>query len=542
MVETPTAAEEAGEVSTDNVGCSQIASQIQAPLKVINKDGVMAIHTNSTLAQDGEAQVINGTSTASAQPPDIHQALPIIDLAATLQEQHIASLPYGNEKVTCRPVSDAEREAHVMDTIFLCCLHFNFHLSQHRSRNFTTTIRAEVCEIQRQVKDVLELPYERALAEIRREHISFYSKKVQTRYMETIFWHFIEDAARRVNFEDCSVPRGPIDGFTRQEKQAHRDFMEDAGYKTGASNTRRYRLLWKNLYAMREGGIDKILFYRTKEFNSFCETFHDNTIPSLLDIVKSWEERYGPQISLLEKRVASAAKNELSDDPFRDHPDIAERLKVERKSWNSHSNHWHSRQEAVRFIADHGLLQANSSLQGVLRDIPTKRDRNRDMSMFVIMQPRGSVEITVCSVVTIKPGDFLGIFSGEIRYTNSVSETHGIPGPEKKLWLDYSRTTGALNLMRVSLPGQDANVHLRWESYRPDKNSQTIWRVAVRAASEIKPFAEITRSACHELQYQLHQDLISARNGFLRFAPVTTSRTQAGCLPDHGMSNNTFAA
>lgn len=55
--------------------------------------------------------------------------------------------------------------------------------------------------------------------------------------------------------------------------------------------------------------------------------------------------------------------------------------------------------------------------------------------MFVVLQPRGSVEITVCSVVTIKPGDFLGIFSGEIRYTNSVSETHGIPGPEKKLWL-----------------------------------------------------------------------------------------------------------
>lgn len=137
------------------------------------------------------------------------------------------------------------------------------------------------------------------------------------------------------------------------------------------------------------------------------------------------------------------------------------------------------------------------------------------MSLFVVLKPRGNEGLMVCPITTLKPGDFLGIFSGEIRYSSSFNETHGIPGPQEKLWLDYSRITGALNLMQTTWPGQDSNVCLQWESYVPAKKSKAIWRIAVRAVRAIEPFEEITRSACHELQYQLHQDNVAARRGFL---------------------------
>ncbi|KAJ6012337.1 hypothetical protein N7522_002692 [Penicillium canescens] len=47
-------------------------------------------------------------------------------------------------------------------------------------------------------------------------------------------------------------------------KAATKKFMEGTGYSLGAENQRQYRIFWKNIFHMREAGIDKILFYRTK--------------------------------------------------------------------------------------------------------------------------------------------------------------------------------------------------------------------------------------------------------------------------------------
>ncbi|TWU70453.1 hypothetical protein ED733_000110, partial [Metarhizium rileyi] len=243
------------------------------------------------------AENVQEVMPASASHPAARQAEPITDLPTALTgSTPEAPLLDRSNTVYCPKVSETEREIH------------------------------------RQVNDVLRLPYEKAVPEIKKEHTAFYSKKMQARYMETIFWHFIEEAAKEINPEDCPVPKGPLDGFTRQEKRAHLQFMEDAGYKTGATNVRHYRRLWKNLYTMREGGVDKILLYRTKEFDSFCESFHTDATPLLLDIVKRWEESYGPQISLLERRIENAARNGLSEDLMRSQPEIAERLKVESRA------------------------------------------------------------------------------------------------------------------------------------------------------------------------------------------------------------------
>ncbi len=35
----------------------------------------------------------------------------------------------------------------------------------------------------------------------------------------------------------------------------------------------------------------------------------------------------------------------------------------------------------------------------------------------------------VYPIITIKPGDFLGIFSGELRYLNNFDKAYSVPGP-----------------------------------------------------------------------------------------------------------------
>lgn len=383
--EEDTGEEDTGRNGAENVQevmpateCSQMTDQTQLTLEITNTESLLAERTGRV--QGEETLGMNDAQTppaASASHPAARQAEPITDLPTALTgSTPEAPLLDRSNTVYCPKVSETEREIHVMDTIFLCCLHFNFHLSRYRKQRATTAIRTEVSDIQRQVNDVLRLPYEKAMPEIKKEHTAFYSKKMQARYMETIFWHFIEEAAKEINPEDCPVPKGPLDGFTRQEKRAHLQFMEDAGYKTGATNVRHYRRLWKNLYTMREGGVDKILLYRTKEFDSFCESFHTDATPLLLDIVKRWEESYGPQISLLERRIENAARNGLSEDLMRSQPEIAERLKVESRAWNGDGNRWYSDQESASFTATYGPLPGDSPSHGGLRDIPTKKMRN----------------------------------------------------------------------------------------------------------------------------------------------------------------------
>jgi hypothetical protein len=86
--------------------------------------------------------------------------------------------------------------------------------------------------------------------------------------------------------------------------------------------------------------------------------------------------------------------------------------------------------------------------------------------------------------VTIHEGDFLGVFAGEIRYSELFDDTHGIRGPCESIWLDYGRVSGTLNLVRVTMDEDEANVYVFWEPYREDDGSP-VWRVSVRAPGRL---------------------------------------------------------
>ncbi|KAJ2984030.1 hypothetical protein NQ176_g269 [Zarea fungicola] len=430
---------------------------------------------------------LNGTSLSR-----VHPLKPITEkLAASCSNMELAPF-VSRDTPTFRPrVSDPEREQNIMDTVILNCMHINIHLSQCEKKGGDNrdAIRTNVKEWQEQADEYIhtKLPYDRTMSKMKEEFTALFCGKLRTRYMETIFWHFIRGAAKHIDPGTCPTPRGPLDEFTRQEKAAHRQFMLDAGYTLSRSNERYYRRLWKNLYEMRETGISKILLYRTAAFNSFCASFPRDANPSLIEIVSSWEDKYSSQIEFIERRTQYRDQNERSQDPFLSQPNILVRLEVDRGSWTNDTNSWYSEEEAAGYYATSDQPKLTHERQvGVHHYIPTKKYEGRDMSLFVTLQPRGNELI-----VTIKPGDFLGIFAGQLRYSDSLDETHGIASPQAKLWLDYSQVTGAFNLMKASLPGGPANVRLDWESFKSGRNSRPQLRVAIRATREIKPFDEL---------------------------------------------------
>lgn len=114
----------------------------------------------------------------------------------------------------------------------------------------------------------------------------------------------------------------------------------------------------------------------------------------------------------------------------------------------------------------------------------------------------------------------MDVFAGTVRFSEKFNATHGISGPTKRLWLDYSQITGVLNQMHVSEPGDNANVCLLWEAFcgGVERQSCISWRVSVKATKQIMPFDPIIRAAAQQEQYDLHVSSENAKRGFLEIA------------------------
>ena len=112
-----------------------------------------------------------------------------------------------------------------------------------------------------------------------------------------------------------------------------------------------------------------------------------------------------------------------------------------------------------------------------------------------IMNSRSTKLFPVPPLIFGAPGDFLGIFSGKLRYSD-LTPSRAIEGPIAGLWLDYSETPGKLNHMRVAKPGESTNVCLAWEGVnevKGEKSTCQYWRVLVVATRHIKPLDHLIR-------------------------------------------------
>ncbi|CEL01161.1 hypothetical protein ASPCAL00750 [Aspergillus calidoustus] len=368
--------------------------------------------------------------------------------------------------------------------------------------------------------DIRNLEYPKAVSTIKTDNALLAGRDIQARYSETVFWEIIQKGAKLLDPTKMRPAMGPSDGFSITQKEATLRFMKEAGYGTSRENQRLYRNLWKSLSEMREAGVEKILLYRTKEFDSYCKVYPKTAEKALCDLIKSWEMVYKTHIDRLEKQALSWSQGDFMGRSWLQQPLVAKQLDVPELSWNDAVNEWLSRDEAVAFSLT-TKQSLGAPLADHLWDLSDNRsilESTRNKSIFVTILPKENEALSICSIIPVEEGDFLGIFAGTIRYSRDFSPIWGIRGPTDNLWLDYSNTTGTLNLMRVSRPGSSANVQIHWE-YRnePDgMESLVLWRAAVRAIKRIKPFEELVRAAGQKEQYIHHRSAASAKRGFLK--------------------------
>jgi hypothetical protein len=57
----------------------------------------------------------------------------------------------------------------------------------------------------------------------------------------------------------------------------------------------------------------------------------------------------------------------------------------------------------------------------------------RNKSIFVTILPKGKNFFSVCPIISVQEGDFLGVFAGMIRYSSLCNVTYGVPGLEENL-------------------------------------------------------------------------------------------------------------
>ncbi|OQD72505.1 hypothetical protein PENDEC_c021G04478 [Penicillium decumbens] len=403
-----------------------------------------------------------------------------------------------------------------MASILFECFIVNSAISRYGHRTYVGPARTDLNHIRKYTDEVAEYSYEQAISAIHRDNALAMGKGVQNRYCETIFWKIILKGAALIDLASLPSAKGPADGFTMAEKAATKRFMEDAGYRLGAENQRQCRIFWRNLLKMREVGIEKVLYYRTKEFDSYCKGYPKTSKVSLVDTIKKWEAQYRPYIEQLETRILRLGKGDLARVSDLDNPQVTERLKVQESCWNCAGNEWAfpNEEESYKGI---GLQTFSPDMVCAPYDNQLVSESGGDKSSFTFLLPKDDSSLLVCSIIPVHEGDFLGVFSGKIRFSETWSPTHGIRGPVDNLWLDYSQVTGTLNQMLVSETGGSTNVRIQWDLIHDDVDTDncTSWRVSVKATKPIMPFEPLVREAAQQEQYVLHLSPDHAKRGFL---------------------------
>ncbi|GKZ75173.1 hypothetical protein AnigIFM50267_002907 [Aspergillus niger] len=405
----------------------------------------------------------------------------------------------------------------IIEMILMNCVKLNYALAKYGRQRKNVTITTKIEDIRSYVDQITQLRYADAIYAVKKDNALFASKAMQSRYNETAYWDIIMKGAKLLDPAKLPTAMGRLDDFTTVEKHATKTFMEEAGYGTSYANQRRCRRLWRRLFEMRNAGVDRILLYRTKEFDSFCIEYPNDTEPSLVERVQQWDALYGPHIKQLENRVTKENEGDYAGKLRLSQPHVAARLDIHETSWNNSGNTWFSGAEEITFQSS-GPHKASPDELGGFFGIQTAGGANRNKSIFVTLLPKDESLLSVCPIIPVQEGDMLGVFAGMIRYSENFDATYGIPGPRDKLWLDYSQVTGTLNLMRATPPDGDANVSLRWELLEEGgkQESRMMWRVSVRAVRAINAFEELVRAAPQKEQYLLHQSPAHAQRGFTK--------------------------
>ncbi|KAF8850019.1 hypothetical protein BDZ45DRAFT_680080 [Acephala macrosclerotiorum] len=361
--------------------------------------------------------------------------------------------------------------------------------------------------------------------ELKKEQAGLESLQAINLWKETFRYNFVEKLAEANIRTYYRENPGSAADASQAEAEAVKELVDVVSKGRSEENYRKHHRFWKFLHDVRvEGtnnemedaearmlkdGLTHILLFRTKGFN---RRFFNKTKDSL-QTVRKWNQVYHPYMKEVQMRVLAERASDFSGSTDW-HQTVVRKesqvSKVARINWVNGTRAL-NQEEQQSYVAsfDRPLQPEELSSQStteVLRDgIDGQSERNNAIYICLVPYegplngkrkyngtPASRVVAAPCPVVPILPGDFLGVMSGQLRYTSKLEcSDEAIQGPDPKQWLDFSKITGKLSCMRSADLGTEANVTLTWKKYN-DQHGMN-WRVEVVAAKEIWPFEELVR-------------------------------------------------
>ncbi|KAI2767381.1 hypothetical protein CBS147339_4192 [Penicillium roqueforti] len=212
--------------------------------------------TTKDMAQEADDAVAVREGDIPAEPP------------STAEANAAMSIPQAGMSTDMYTYRGEKAPHSIVENILVNCIKLNDPLGRYGHRSKQANMTTKVKEIQ---------SFENAFSA---------SKSIQSRFNETVYWEIVKKGAELLDLKDLLISKGPLDEFTMAEKVATERFMKEAGYGLSLANQRQYRLFWKRLFEMRNAGVDKILLYRTKEFDRFCKSYSSEAGASLVEMVR----------------------------------------------------------------------------------------------------------------------------------------------------------------------------------------------------------------------------------------------------------------
>jgi hypothetical protein len=386
--------------------------------------------------------------------------------------------------------------------------------SDHLRHTIACRDRRELSEIE--LRDILAEPlelmgeftdesdYKTAIKRIEKEKADGTTAHLRRMWKESYYWPMIQKRAKMIGPQpNASGPRSQI---SAQEKVAAKQLVAAMGYGQSRNNVFKWTSYLQLLSNLREKGATSLLLCRTSEFKNY---FFQRA--KGLDVLLSWNRVYDFPLQQLRLRVIAEEAGDFSGKSDIEERWIFARLHApQNMCWNDHLTLWDQDSgERDRFLANHSIEATSTKSNAHVLRHGIKGQLERNKSIFINFIPyegtsdkrtfsnkTASTELlAVAPLVTVTPGDFLGIFPGRLRYTDA-KPARAIGGPISNLWLDYSEVMGKMNQIRVAKAGEITNVCLAWEGVNEVEGDKTLCeylRVLVLATRHIMQFDRLIR-------------------------------------------------
>ena len=349
-----------------------------------------------------------------------------------------------------------------------------------------------------------ESDYETAITHIEKDNANNASIQLRRLWKQAYFWPMIQQRAKMIG--PLPTASGRKADITPQEKSAAKRLILAMGYGQSRDNIFKWTAYWKLLSDLRDQGVMALLLYRTPEFKAY---FFQHS--KELDMLLSWNRVYDFPLQQLGARIIAQEGNDYSGKSDIEEKWIFDRLHAPQNlCWGDHLSLWdNDLTEREDYMANHKITPTSgkSNIHVLRHGLKGQPDRNK--SSFVNLVPyegesgkrtlstqsSSTKLLAVAPLVPITPGDFLGIFSGRLRYTEE-KPPRSIPGPVPNLWLEYSVVMGKLSKIRVAKADEMANVCLAWEGVnevKGEKSNCQFFRILVIATRHMMPLDQLVR-------------------------------------------------